>query len=120
MKKVKIAIIDSGVNCLHPLFTEKKPAIAYNEADLPENECFGHGTAIYNIIRKADNIADIINFKLCYTIKMFDNNSNAIAQALVKFYEHERMILDSVKWAYEKMRVNSEMGEKYISNILMR
>ena len=43
---------------------------------------------------------------------MFDDNSKAIAKVLVKFNEHERMIWDSVKWAYEKMNVTSETGEK--------
>ena len=59
-----------------------------------------------------DAIADFCKTALGYTIKMFDSNSNAIAQALVKFYEYERMILDSVKWAYEKMGVISENGER--------
>lgn len=63
MKKIKVAIIDSGVREDHPLFKDKKPNVIRLNHFSTEGRC-GHGTAIYNIIRKVEHIADIINFQI--------------------------------------------------------
>lgn len=66
MDKVKIAIIDSGVKKYHSAWDVQpqgftyKNGIMYNEF---EDE-FGHGTAVYNIIRKNTRESEITNIKL--------------------------------------------------------
>ena len=64
MNKIQIAIIDSGVNYNHPAFGESRPVLICDEKQADPNTFYGHGTAIYNIIRKIENIAEITNFKL--------------------------------------------------------
>lgn len=65
--KLKIAIIDSGVRTNHPLFTED---IIHGFTCTPDGICadfedtFGHGTAVYGIIRTCCDKADIVNIKL--------------------------------------------------------
>jgi uncharacterized NAD-dependent epimerase/dehydratase family protein len=61
--KIRIAIIDSGVRLDHPAFVGKTPVII-DTAPSADSGFHGHGTAVYNIIRKVEDIADIINFKL--------------------------------------------------------
>ena len=63
--KIKIAIIDSGVRLDHPAFTGNPPVLV-DASGADTNEWTGHGTAVYNIIRKVADIADIINFRLVY------------------------------------------------------
>ena len=61
MRKIRIAIVDNGVRIDHPAFQSVKPkVIRYHSGQ--NNESCGHGTAIYNIIRKTVAFADIINF----------------------------------------------------------
>ena len=62
--KIQIAIIDSGVTCHHPAFSNSNPIIISDGEAVETNSLYGHGTAIYNIIRKVNSIASIINFKL--------------------------------------------------------
>lgn len=62
---LKIAIIDSGVNCYHSSFGSKKPTLVCGrELYSKQKDFYGHGTAIYNIIRKVEDIAEIVNFKI--------------------------------------------------------
>lgn len=63
MSKIRIAIVDSGVNCEHPSFSLSKPVLITNEK-IDINNLYGHGTAIYNIISKLGEQVDIVNFKL--------------------------------------------------------
>lgn len=64
MKKIKIAIIDSGVKCNHPsLRNSFLNIIRFSGLAEGEGVC-GHGTAIYNIIKKTEEFADIINFQV--------------------------------------------------------
>jgi uncharacterized NAD-dependent epimerase/dehydratase family protein len=63
--KIKIAIIDSGVRLDHPALSGNLP-ILIDVSGADTNEWMGHGMAVYNIIRKATDIADIINFRLVY------------------------------------------------------
>lgn len=65
-EKIQIAIIDSGVNSEHPIFSNSNPTIISDGKTRETNGCYGHGTAIYNIIRKVESFADITNFKLDY------------------------------------------------------
>ena len=48
-KKIQIAIIDSGVNCTHPAFSNSNPTIIGDGKADETNSFYGHGTAIYNI-----------------------------------------------------------------------
>lgn len=64
MKKIQIAIIDSGINCEHPAFVDSKPILISTDEQNKFEDFYGHGTAVYNIIRKVENIADITNFRL--------------------------------------------------------
>lgn len=64
MSKVRIAIIDSGVRLDHPAINGYSPQIIYHSGlKKGEGRC-GHGTAIYNIIKKTEPFADIINFQI--------------------------------------------------------
>lgn len=61
--KIKIAIVDSGVFVDHPAF-ENDRLIVVSSLSKENTPIYGHGTAIYNILRKANNIAEITNFKI--------------------------------------------------------
>lgn len=66
-KKIIIVIIDSGVNDKHPKFTNDTItgiALANNQIHSSFKDDFGHGTAIYNIIRECNDFAEIINLKI--------------------------------------------------------
>lgn len=64
IRKVKIAIVDSGVRLDHHAIIGKQPQlIRYTGLENGEGNC-GHGTAIFNIISKAEKFADIINFQI--------------------------------------------------------
>lgn len=62
MSKINIAIVDGGVNTEHPLFAENVPRVITYGSNNENVEGIGHGTAIYNIIRKTEEFADITNF----------------------------------------------------------
>jgi uncharacterized NAD-dependent epimerase/dehydratase family protein len=64
-EKIRIAIVDSGVRFDHPAFAGKPPVVI-DAAGSAESGIYGHGTAVYNIIRKAGDIADIVNFRLAW------------------------------------------------------
>jgi len=71
MNKLKIAILDSGVNVNHSLFrNDKIEVINYSESNLT----YGHGTAIYNIIRKVNSFSEIINFQITDNDGTIDEN----------------------------------------------
>lgn len=66
MDKVKIAIIDSGVKKYHSAWDVQPQGFTYNNG-IMHNEFedeFGHGTAVYNIIRKNTRDSEITNIKL--------------------------------------------------------
>lgn len=71
-KEVKIAILDSGVNCTHEKFVNKKikgkTIVIDEKEDLHLSEAFddeiGHGTAVYDIISSLAPQVDITNFKI--------------------------------------------------------
>lgn len=68
MYKPIIVIIDSGVDESHPQFckdniTQISFGCQHKEVGKTE-KLFGHGTAIYGIIRSCSNIADIINIRV--------------------------------------------------------
>lgn len=68
MKRIKIAIVDSGVRCDHPLFREDDiqgfTYLGQGKTEDNFQDCFGHGTAIYGIIRQVKEWADIINIRI--------------------------------------------------------
>jgi subtilisin family serine protease len=64
-EKTRIAIIDSGVRLDHPAFVHKPP-VMIDTGGSGRRELVGHGTAVYNIIRKVEDNADILNFSLDY------------------------------------------------------
>ena len=64
MRRVRIAIVDSGVRIDHPAVRDHTPQNdRYSGLAEGEGYC-GHGTAIYNIIKKTEKFADIINFQI--------------------------------------------------------
>lgn len=104
MKKIKIAIIDSGLNCEHPAFSDSKPILIGGEADERASEIYGHGTAVYNIIRKVENIAEITNFKL-------DDVENGVCEEELVY------ILRKIKNEYEFDIINLSLGISVCENI---
>ncbi len=61
MKKIQIAIIDNGVYADHVAFRKNKPImVEFDQKISGDNN--GHGTAIYNIVKRVSSFADIINF----------------------------------------------------------
>lgn len=68
MKKIEIIIIDSGVKSNHPSFIGD--SIKGFQFSLDSNitndfeDSFGHGTAVYGIIRKIKDYANITNIKI--------------------------------------------------------
>ena len=88
-KKIIIVIIDSGVNDKHPKFTNDTItgiALTNNQIRSSFKDDFGHGTAIYNIIRECTDFAEIINLK----INGIENGveENDIIYALQYVYEN--------------------------------
>lgn len=66
-KKLKIVIVDSGVDIAHPQFKNISiQGYTYKESKLYDgcSDEYGHGTAIYQIVRSVSSIADVINIKL--------------------------------------------------------
>lgn len=64
MHKLRIAIIDSGVKLDHPALKNNNPQIIhFSGVGECEGKC-GHGTAIYNIIKKVEDFVDIIIFQI--------------------------------------------------------
>ena len=62
---LKIAIVDSGVNCFHKAFHGTRINLVSSDSSaVVQKEYYGHGTAVYNIIKKVEDIAEIINFKV--------------------------------------------------------
>lgn len=66
MQKIRVAIIDSGVDKKHPRFEgDSFHGFGYQDGNIVENydDTYGHGTAIYNILRNQKEI-EIINIKV--------------------------------------------------------
>lgn len=66
-RKINIAIIDSGVKTTHPKFVDDKiKGFTFTREGIVNelNDEYGHGTAVYNIIRKCLDIAEIEIIKL--------------------------------------------------------
>ena len=68
-KGIKIVVIDSGINLKHPLFRDKKinGYSINNEHDvIADHFCdkFGHGTAVYSLIKNIVPESEIIVFKI--------------------------------------------------------
>ena len=60
MRKIRIAIVDSGGRLDHPAVQGHHPVVVrYSGLGVGEGDC-GHGTAIYNIVKKTESFADII------------------------------------------------------------
>ena len=67
MNKIEIIIIDSGVKCNHSSFQGVSICgfQIYNSNIIEDFEdTYGHGTAIYGIIKKVGDVSNIINIKL--------------------------------------------------------
>ena len=67
MNKIEIIIIDSGVKCNHSSFQDVpiRGFPIYDSSVIEDFEdTYGHGTAIYGIIKKVNDFSNIINIKL--------------------------------------------------------
>lgn len=88
MQKVRVAIIDSGVNQAHKRFAgDNFIGFGYQDGKIVENyeDTYGHGTAIYNIIRNQKEI-EIINIKV-YGIEEGLADSNIIG--ILRYLEEQ-------------------------------
>lgn len=108
--KKELYCFDSLFNFIHKLDNEliggKCSRKYLNDEGLEEERTYYYGNDIIGAI------ADLSSNSLKNDISFFDINSGRVQTALVKLYEHEKMILDSVKWAYEKMNISTENSEK--------
>lgn len=87
-KKIKVAILDSGINKNHPDLRNKvvKEFNAINPKD-PVIDDYGHGTAIAGIIAANDNSEGVIGVSqnaLLYSVKVLDKHGNGNIDTLVK------------------------------------
>ncbi len=64
MEKLKIVIVDSGVQSYHKKLINDDIICLDKELNETNTASYGHGTAIYGIIRKVNDIAEIINIRL--------------------------------------------------------
>lgn len=106
MKKIRIAIIDSGVKKEHPrLIHDDIKGFTFRPEGIMEDfsDTYGHGTAIYNIVRKLEN-AEIINIKI-------PNIEEGVA---------DENIISLLNYIYEKVDVdiiNLSLGLSMTDNI---
>ena len=84
---IYIAIVDGGVNKLHPNFKNDEINIVNAKH---ESNHLGHGTAIYNIIRKVRSYANIINFQV--SDKNGDITEQCLMVFLILFFTHGGII----------------------------
>lgn len=80
--KLNIAIVDGGFRTDHPAFSACPPVIAAGGSAA----FLGHGTAVYNIIRKTRGIANIVNFSL---VQDEDGVEEAALTALLETIDRE-------------------------------
>lgn len=63
MRKIRIAIVDSGVRLDHPAVQGHHPVVVrYSGLGEGEGDC-GHGTAVYNIVKKQKALLILSIFK---------------------------------------------------------
>lgn len=104
-KQYDVVIIDSGVSCSEEegirLATDDEGNICTNEDFSDE---LGHGTAVYNIIKKHNPSAK------CYIIKIFDDENDAA---------DETLLLHSLQYVYNNINcklINMSLGIAVSSN----
>ncbi len=104
IRRIRIAIVDSGVREDHPAFQTNKPkVIQYRDGNDRIRSC-GHGTAIYNIMRKTAAFADIINFNIT------DSNGEIDENVLIS-------CLQDIKENYDVNVINLSLGLSFCENI---
>jgi len=77
MERINIFIIDSGVNINHSAFkNDDLKGFSYSTTGISNNfeDEYGHGTAVYGIIRKVKDIANITNIKINSIEKGIEEN----------------------------------------------
>lgn len=104
MRRVRIAIVDNGVRVDHPAFKTNKPDVIWCVGKKDENQSCGHGTAVYNIIRKTNEFADIINFKIT------DSNGDIDEKILIS-------CLHNIRDNYDVDIINLSLGLSLCENI---
>ena len=90
MQNIKVAIIDSGVNKKHNRFANDKIyGFGYQNKNVIEEyyDTYGHGTAVYNIIRNTNQI-DIIN------IKVFGIENGVSSRDIIEILDYINQNLD--------------------------
>ncbi len=93
MRRIRIAIVDSGVRMAHPAFQANKPKVIQYCGEQDGNQSWGHSTAVYNIIRKTATIADIINFKI--TDSNGEIDENMLISCLHDIRVNSKMLINS-------------------------
>ncbi len=85
MSKIKVAIIDSGVKSDHKAFLDDciDCITVLEDGDIEDH--LGHGTAIYNILRKNIPEIEIVN------IKVFAEDYEANVDTLIYALEYMRI-----------------------------
>ena len=97
MRKIRIAIVDSGVRLDHPAVQGHHPVVVrYSGLGEGEGDC-GHGTAVYNIVKKTESFADIVNFQIT-------NKDGEICEEILL------SCLDTIKEEYDADIINLSLG----------
>ena len=86
-----------------------------NDSGAKETHEYYHGMGI------VEQILDICKTALKEDIGLYNKQSGRISGAYIKLHEHGIMIMDSVKWAYDKMNINSkeskELYDRYAETV---
>lgn len=124
-QKYRVTIIDSGVSLDHPLFSNDKiNGFGYRDGCIVDefNDTYGHGTAVYNIIKKQCASDDILNIKL-YNIenmvdeKYFINLLNYIYDHIEADILHMSLGLREVENYYELKEIFNRFESRNTSVI---
>ncbi len=106
-KKYRVTIIDSGVNLSHPLImNDEINGFGYSNGEIIDDvvDTFGHGTAIYNIIRNQCSSSDILN------IKLYDIENGIDEDELIGLLSY---ILENINTDFIHMSLGLSIVNKY-------
>lgn len=106
-KKYRVVIIDSGINLNHPKIRDDEVnGFGYKNGQIIDDfmDTFGHGTAIYSIIKNQCPSSDILN------IKLFDIENSLNEDELIELLTY---ILNSINTDFIHMSLGINIINRY-------